>query len=396
MSNRRSKSSPPPLSQQVRQAMLTTLEKYVPLVIEGRQLDDTKLWDIMLYASVHQTTIETACTELADTPSGNTVREHLAAALGPTALEVVGVEDQLNAALHGQLPGPVRRYLRRHTLEVGIDLVEIPYQGEPACTPDELRRGKAKGGTTHFHTYATLAIVHHGQRYELALTFGWAGESMAEVVERLLQRGRHLGLQIRRAYLDKGFAQQPVYDLLQGQKIPYLIPLPRRGTTGGVTALCQGKRSYRTTHTFNAGTARAYPAQVLLIRRRHRRRGKRPKIEWFPYTAYGLDRIPLHQIFALYRRRFGMESGYRQLHDLRARTTSPNPTWRLLFVGLGLLLYNLYILLRPLYRTCRSYGQRTRAIGLSLKRMTLSLSRTIEQLLGIAPITARTVTWMKT
>ena len=91
-----------------------------------------------------------------------------------------------------------------------------------------------------------------------------------------------------------------------------------------------------------------------------------------------------------------MESSYRQLHDLRARTTSSNPTWRLLFVGLGLLLYNLYILLWPLYRTCRRYGQRTRAIGLSLKRMILSLSRTIEQLLGITPITARTVSWMKT
>jgi hypothetical protein len=117
---------------------------------------------------------------------------------------------------------------------------------------------------------------------------------------------------------------------------------------------------------------------------------------WFPYTAYGLDHIPLTEIFALYRRRFGMESGYRQLHDLRARTTSPNPTWRLLFVGLGLLLYNLYILLRQVYRTSCGYGQRTRLQGLSLKRMILALSRTIEQQFGITPIDACISRWMKT
>lgn len=394
MSKRRGKSILPPLSQQVRQAMLTALERHLPLGIEGRQLDDAKLWDILLYASVNQATIEGACSELADTPSANTVREHLQAALGPSAIEVLFLEDQLNAALHGQLPGPVRRHLRRHSLEVGIDLMEIAYHGEPADTPDEVRRGKAKSGTTHFHTYATLAIVHHGWRYEVALTFVWAGETMAEVVERLLKRSQHRGLQFRRAYLDKGFAQQPVYDLLQGHNIPYLIPLPRRGTTGGVRALCGGLHNYRTTHTFNAGTPQAYTTQVLIIRHRHRRRGRKPKIEWFPYAAYGLDHIPLTQIFALYRRRFGMESGYRQLHHLRARTTSPNPSWRLLFVGLGLLLYNFYILLRRVYRTTRRYGRRTRTIWLSLKRMTLTISRTIEQLLGITPIASRTASWM--
>jgi len=40
-------------------------------------LDDEKVFDILVYASVNGTTIETACNELAGAPSGNTVREHL-------------------------------------------------------------------------------------------------------------------------------------------------------------------------------------------------------------------------------------------------------------------------------------------------------------------------------
>ena len=59
-----------------------------------------------------------------------------------------------------------------------MDLTEIPYHGQPAEDEYEIRRGKAKSGTTHYHAYATLSVVHHRQRYELALTFVWADESM--------------------------------------------------------------------------------------------------------------------------------------------------------------------------------------------------------------------------
>jgi hypothetical protein len=54
--------------------MQTLLAKHLPLGIQGRWLDDAQLWDLLLYASLHQTIIESACTELAQAPSGNTVR----------------------------------------------------------------------------------------------------------------------------------------------------------------------------------------------------------------------------------------------------------------------------------------------------------------------------------
>ena len=153
------------------------------------------------------------------------------------------------------------------------------------------------------------------QRYEVALTFVWADESMDQVVDRLLDQARQMGLRLRRAYLDKGFARREVYALLRQRRLPYLIPIPVKGKSGGIRRYSKG---------------------------RYGRHGS----EWFVYAAYGMDRVPLPQIFELYRRRFGMESGYRQLHQVRARTTSPKPTWRLLLVGLGLLLYNVYIFFR--------------------------------------------------
>jgi len=162
-----------------------------------------------------------------------------------------------------------------------------------------------------------------------------------------------------------------------------LIPLPIKGKTGGLRALCQGKASYRTVHTFNAGTAKAYTTDVILLCRYTKGRYGRQGCQWFAYATYGMERVPLAQIFPLYRRRFGMECGYRQMHQLRAHTTSANPTWRLVLVGGALLLYNIYIYFRQNGRQANPYDRRTRATWLSLNRMAHMILRLIEQRLGI-------------
>ena len=383
MSKRPDKHSRTTLSAQVRSAILGSMETHLPLGIQGRELDDEKVWDILMYASVNGTTIETACHELSDTPSGNTVREHLSNALAPTREAVVDLDEKLTQALQSQLPKGLFRRLDHKAYEVGIDLVEIPYHGQPATDEDEIRRNKAKSGTTHFHAYATLAVVHHRQRYELALTFVWADESMAQIVQRLLAQARRLEMRIKRAYLDKGFCTREVFDLLRRRRVPYLIPIPRRGQSGGIRSLFVGRASYRTVYTFNKGKDNAYTTDVILICRYSKGRYGRNGIEWFAYAAYGLDHIPNHQIFDLYRRRFGIETGYRQMHQTRARTTSRNPALRLVLIGLALLIYNVYIHFRQIWRTKSAYGHRTRSIWLSLKRMTLMLHRTIERLLGV-------------
>ena len=121
-----------------------------------------------------------------------------------------------------------------------MDLTEIPYHGQPAEDKYETRRGKAKSGTTHYHAYATLSVVHHRQRYELALTFVWADESMDQIVQRLVAQARRLGIRIRRAYLDKGFCGEEVFNLLRRRRIPYLIPIPRKDKSGGIRSLFVG------------------------------------------------------------------------------------------------------------------------------------------------------------
>jgi putative transposase len=47
-----------------------------------------------------------------------------------------------------------------------------------------------------------------------------------------------------------------------------------------------------------------------------------------------------------HRKRFGVESSYRLLNKVQACTTSPDPGLRMLFVGIALLLVNMWVYLK--------------------------------------------------
>src|SRR6266699_2367584 len=72
----------------------------------------------------------------------------------------------LSAACFSLATAPSRETIRKATLralrrcaqQVSIDLVLIPYHGEPLQDITEIYRSQAKSGTTHFHAYATAYV----------------------------------------------------------------------------------------------------------------------------------------------------------------------------------------------------------------------------------------------
>lgn len=207
-------------------------------------------------------------------------------------------------------------------------------------------RSQPKSGTTHFHGYATVSIVRDNRRYVLALRFIEYGEEMSEIVRWLIKRVKSLKLRIRRVFLDKGFCSKPVFKVLEQHKLSYMMPMPVRGKSGGVRVLFQGK-SRKTTYTFNSPTYGQYTVAAMVVKRYSKGRYGRHQTKWFAYPVAGLPTsISPAQVFELYRQRFGLESSYRQMNQVRARTSTRNPVIRLLLVGLAFVLFNLYFSLR--------------------------------------------------
>ncbi len=82
------------------------------------------------------------------------------------------------------------RQLRKRLQDLAIDLTLIPYHGRPFRDRDEIYRGQAKDGTSHFHAYATAYVIRKGCRFTVALTGGDQGaESLPRTwSKRLLRR----------------------------------------------------------------------------------------------------------------------------------------------------------------------------------------------------------------
>ena len=328
-------------SQDVYNFTINTLDTF-PLQMPGA-IQSRDLLRVLVFAAASRLSVHQACEQLERAPSGPTVLGNLASQCSD--LDVL--EGHLNDLLARLLPKGVGKRERR----VAVDLVALPYHGTgDEAHQDEVCRSKAKCGTTHFFTYATAYAVVRGRRYTLALCRVRATQSMDYVLRTLLARLVTLGIRMKLLLLDRGFYSVRVIQDLITCALPFIMPAVKRGkkptTPGGPTgtyALAATKQGQWTTYTLKSaqdGHVEFALAVVCHNTRGHRGRHQR---EALLYATWGLTHCPLSWIRATYRSRFGIESSYRQSHQARIRTSSRKPALRLLFMGVALVLRNVWV-----------------------------------------------------
>jgi hypothetical protein len=328
-------------SQDVYQFTINTLDT-LPLNMPGA-IQSRDLLRVLVFAAASNLSVHQACNQLERAPSGPTVLGTLADQLGD--LEVL--EGQINDLLARLIPNGLGKRGRR----VAIDLIALPYHGTVAEPhQDEVCRSKAKCGTTHFFTYATAYAVIRGRRYTLAICRVRAKQTMDHVVRTLLARLVTLGIRIQLLLLDRGFYSVRVMRELITGELPFIMPAVKRGkkptAPGGPTgtyALATEKKGRWTSYTLNSPQEGHVDFDLAVVC--HNTRGQRGRYqrEALLYATWGVTHRPLGWIRATYRGRFGIESSYRQVHQARIRTSSRNPVLRLLFVGVALILRNIWV-----------------------------------------------------
>src|SRR3989304_3365239 len=159
-------------SPQVLNALIAIVRPYLPLDLQNTRITAEDIIAVLGYAGANRISRDAACQELKGAPSANRLREVLAQALPDRAT----LQHALNRILRAQTPRFVKKGKRSYY--IAIDLTLVPYHGECYEDEKEIVRSQAKSGTTHFHGYATVSIVHDNQRYVLGLRFVEKGESM--------------------------------------------------------------------------------------------------------------------------------------------------------------------------------------------------------------------------
>lgn len=356
------------------------LKSHLHLQAAGYECTTETVLDVLIRAAVTRQTIETVCNTLAEVVDGETIRGYLNDQIRVDRLD--HLEQQSNQMLVAGLP----RRLWKVPLEIAFDLHDEPFYGH---SPELLALtcgGEAHKGTTRFFRVATAYVIFKDMRLTLALLFVRPEDDLAEIVAALLRRLRILGFKARRLYLDKGFCSIPIMRYIAQTGWPALIACPIRGKKGGTRGLCQGQASYLTQHTFKSQAHGRYTATVAVTRTyatHKRRKRKKGGLRWLVFVIINA-KIQPHLARKWYRRRFGIETSYRCMRQLRAWTTSRNAALRFLLLSLAFILINLWVELRWLFCQIKRRGRRhIDTKRFELQRMVSFLNQAIEKIYGL-------------
>ncbi len=370
---------------QVHRMAYESLEKHLKLNSKGSQSSASMDWDVLLAAATHTSSIDAECEHHSGAASANTIRGVIA-----DSFAVQTAEAEVNEALWHFLD---RRYWK-YGQTVAVDLVKVPYYGQPAHDPNEVRRGKAEKGTTYFHVFATVYVIRTHRRVTLALHYVRKGESLVSVLDTLKGYLDQRGITVKLWLADRAFCSVAALTWLD-QQSEAIVPMVARGKQdppSGSRVLFEANFSHWTDYTMSSDPDGEISLSVAVVRRYGhypRRQHQWNAAKTLVYVVVGQNvhssgyRRSVDSVVAQYKTRFGVESSYRQMNQGRLRTSSRSPTLRLLAVGIALLLRNLWALCSWMSLAHSGPGRRGGVSQFRLQILLRWIAKVVDQRLGL-------------
>lgn len=338
---------------QVRNAFHSSMDAQIDLQTQATKCTPSQVWDILGLAAVRRQSVAGTCDNLADAPTSPAVFYQLRQGF-LNFHDLTELEAELNDLLVQQVPPEM---LKGHH-EVAFDFTEIPYHGQAQRNAEEVRRSKAKSGTTSFHIYASAYLITRNKRVTVTIAYWQAGQSVWHVFNRLMTRLKMLSIRLKRLLLDRQFCNVAVVRFLAKQPFQSILPVPSRSKH--LKAIVENaQRSYQTSYTMRSPQDGRVTMPLYVVGSYLKGRYGKQGHEIHLFTVLGRPwRGPLSRLGQKYRSRFSIESSYRQMNQVRIHTTSQDPAIRFLFVAIAFLLFNLWRVLNWQYLAIPRRGGR--------------------------------------
>jgi putative transposase len=258
-------------------------------------------------------------------------------------------EKQIREALiaaNDQVLLTLRRYsIFKRRVVVAIDYTRQPFYGDPEAK--NVIGGKHEKGTSWGYTYASIDIVEAGKRLTIySITVNQFSEK-AEVVKTLILEAKARGIHISFALLDRAFFTVDVIATLKSLGVYFIIPAVKNGKVKEAMRNYDEKQPAK---RFILGDKRKNVSFTLYLCKRPADQLPKKKKLTVSDLYFGFaTNLPKSLAIKLpsfipqeYRRRWGIETGYRVQDNALAKTTSTNYKLRLLYQMVSVLLYNVW------------------------------------------------------
>ena len=226
--------------------------------------------------------------------------------------------------------------LKFRKLNIAYDVHKIPYYGDK--TDSYVCGGKPERGTSDFFQFLTCSIVVAGQRFVIDVIPMPPAYPIEKLVEESIIRVKSK-IRIDKAFLDRGFDKPNVINVLKKHNVNFIMPKIRSDTVLAWFDKSDGCPS-RIIKDFVIGQKNKDITIVNLILVYDELGIKRAFI-----TNFDIAPCLAYRLYDMYSKRWGIETGYRNLdHDFKPRTTTKNYHIRLFYFLFSCCLYNLWVL----------------------------------------------------
>lgn len=295
---------------------LRVLNRSVDVGFSKGRLPKLDYWRVLAGACLHNTSPEAVSGE--GLPSADCVLGYMG------LMDWVEVQKSYEDVIAQSVSLARRQGWFRRPLLCAVDYHDDLYYGERVFG---VMGCQSKRGTNKCFRIATLEVCEAGRRFTLAVTPVFKGTKTAEVIRYLVRQARK-HVRIKYLLMDRGFFSIDVFRALNSLKLKYIVCAKK---TGKLLGSVEGKTHIQYTlekpsdsYTINL-TAHRPDEETLWV--------------------YATNLHSKHESIAYtYKKRWGIETGYKSKNHFNANTTSKNYAIRIFLILLAITLYNLWIL----------------------------------------------------
>ena len=239
--------------------------------------------------------------------------------------------------------------------EFAIDLTDDPYYGKTDSSNEKyVIHGQAKKSTNSFYSYASLYIINKNERFTVSVLPVEKSKKMVEYLSYFLDLIRRLNFKIKVLCLDRGFYSIDVFEFLQKNDVPHIVPVIKRGKK--MKQILKGNKARSEQYVMKNLKKKILLNIVIDVKYLKGKRGKKGR-ENLGFVVYGIKWSP-RKISTVYRRRFAIESSYRMRNIVKPKTSTKNAEIRYFYTLLSFLLKNIWLYLQKKHFTILKRGPR--------------------------------------
>jgi putative transposase len=313
--------------------VLKPLIDYIDIPINGT-LTNKDIFHTTISMAVDKNSIHSITKRYENIPCETSIRYHLKK-LDMNNLIESNEQIMMQKAIECLKPG--KKY------EFAIDYTNDPYYGNIDVSNEKyVIRGQSKKSTNSFYSYISLYIIKDKERFTISVLPVEKGKSKVEYLGYFIDLITRLNFGIKILCLDREFYSIDVFEFLQSNNIPHIVPVVKKGAK--IKQILSGTKSRCDTYTMKNSMKKILLDIIIDVKYLKGKRGKKG-CENLGFVVFGVNWSP-RKVSTIYRKRFAIEASYRMRNIVRPRTSSKNATVRYFYALISFLLKNVWLCLQ--------------------------------------------------